>query len=196
MKAASLQSLQPVCLSPPVGFSVNQCLWSRCCWTIVQPDINNNKPLARVFSPFRHSQAIIISQKHCIWACLAPGITACKHFSCLCHVRYKDLKPQVTHFTYFEHREKRGSFVKLVMSTVKLKLRVHCGYSDVPELKDTLYPLDPQKRKRCVSFCLIPSTGRSKVQFRNTGSGKDVCSSLLKGHSQYAAAHLFNTFAF
>lgn len=67
IKAASHQSLQPVCLSPPVGFSANQCLCSRCCWTIVQPDINNNKPFAWVFSPFRHGWAIIIIQKHYVW---------------------------------------------------------------------------------------------------------------------------------
>lgn len=56
----------PACLPPPppVVLSVTQCLCSRCCWTVAHADINNNKPLAWVFGPLRHSWAIIVSQKH------------------------------------------------------------------------------------------------------------------------------------
>lgn len=67
--------LTPVLLLPPVGLTLKQCLGSRCFRTIVQPDINNNKPLAWMFSPFGNSGAIIISQSHSFWACLAPGTT-------------------------------------------------------------------------------------------------------------------------
>ena len=96
VRAVFHTSLQPEYLLPPVGFSVKQqCLCSRCCWLAVQPDINNNKPLAWMFSLFGHTGAISISQKHCFWACLAPGVTTCGavniitvYLSCRLHSHY------------------------------------------------------------------------------------------------------------
>lgn len=86
-----------------------------------------------MFSPFRHSGAIIISQQHCSRARLAPLITACKHFSGLSLI--------------YDVGEER-----LVRKTRHVNWS--CAYTAVAlmclnSMALWLHPLDPKRRKRC-----------------------------------------------
>lgn len=91
-------------------------LWSRCCWTFVQPDINNNKPL--VSSVFLHlCTAGQLSAKN-IGASLTPGIPTCKQFSSLFLIWEGETSKKKDQ----ECRERRCTFVNLTVSTVRVKL--------------------------------------------------------------------------
>lgn len=154
---------------PPVGFLVNQCLCGRCCWTIVEPDINNNKPSAWMFSPFRHCLAIIISQKRNFRPRLALWIRGCKHFSCLSLLSAtKTLKPilHIKHVMNIMRRE--ANF----WSASCQQWDWNCEYSVVTLMcvYSLLLSSDPESRK----WCLYPFDLHVKCWFRKNENVKNA----------------------
>lgn len=164
-----LYSSRHCSLMAPVGFLVNQCLCGRCCWTIVEPDINNNKPSAWMFSPFRHCWAIIISQKRNFRPRLALWIRGCKHFSCLSLLSAtKTLKPMlhIKHVMNIMRRE--ANF----WSASCQRSDWNCEYSVVTLMcvYSLLLSFDPESRK----LCLYPFDLHVKCWFRKNENVKNA----------------------